>query len=165
MNNLMPISLAKMGVKRLVSEPDAELLTIQKTPYPVLSSYKKVCAEIGVSPFAGGTYSNQGPKGEVGYLTSGFRDSSDTSPHGFALALDVAVGDMYEQYRWGIVALKQGFYKRFGIYPQNGIVHLDAFDEAMRLYYNKAKFWVRIDGEYFNFDTPDLALNFAEKKE
>lgn len=155
-------SLAKMGLKRATPKNIPDLITIYKSPYPVLSRYLILCEKLSLIPYGGGTHIHQGAL-QPGYITSGYRDDSDTSPHGFAVALDIAIGNTEGQIHAGRKALT--IFKRVGLYPQNGIIHVDLFSAELRRYYGKPNFWVRIDGVYYHFEQYELACTFARDYE
>lgn len=152
--NIIPVHLQKMGVIRLVS-PEADLLTIWKTPYPIIGEYTRLCGDMGVEPFAGGTMEHQGPKNRVSYITSGYRDkiieSRTNSPHLFGLAIDVAVGDLKEQIKWALAA--QYRFPRIGLYPANGFIHLDYASNSWIYRYEGKRAWVKKSGVYIAYDS------------
>jgi len=154
-------NLAIMGVPRATPDHIPDLITVRATPYPVLTRYKLLCQDFRVIPFAGGDYVNQGPNWNTGFVTSGYRiHGSENSPHRFALAIDIAVGDLAEQIKWGRQALRYFF--RVGLYPQNGIIHVDLCDEHWQRRFGGRPSWVRIDGKYTSFATLEEAIAFAE---
>jgi hypothetical protein len=157
-NNLIIPSLAMLGLKRATPPSIPDLVTIYKTPYPVLTNYRKLMNDLQLEPFGGGTHIHQGPMQE-GYLTSGYRDDATLSPHGFALALDIVIGNILQQIKAGKIAL--AYFNRVGLYPENGIIHVDLFTHELIEYYHKKKFWVRIDGVYTSFDSFSDAGEFA----
>jgi len=154
-------SLALMGVKRATPADVPDLITVYKTPYPVLANYKKLMNEMGMEPYAGGTHITQGSM-QPGYITSGYRTEKPYSPHGFAVALDIAIGDIHAQVRAGVKACL--YFDRVGLYPFNGIIHVDLFDAAIMDYYRKAQFWVRDKNmKYHYFNTYEGACDFGLK--
>lgn len=162
---LLPPNLAKLGLPR-ATEPDVpDLITIWKTPYPVLTRYKMLCGELNIQPFAGGTYERQGPPTKVGYITSGYRDGilncRINSPHRFALAIDMAIGSIVEQ----IATAKKArlFFSRIGLYPDNKFLHLDLVSETWMKQYRGRRFWVRINGIYTSFDIFEAAIDFVKE--
>ena len=164
---LFPANLAKLGLKRRIAEPNADLITVALTPYPVLARYKILCLRLGVPPFTGGTYEKQGSDFGVGFLTSGFRDSDRNSPHEYGFAIDMAVGDLDAQIRAGRLGLD--LFDRIGLYPENGFVHLDLAPPEWIEKFNGKHFWVKnkrklreSNGrEYVGFDNFELAVQFA----
>lgn len=162
---LLPPNLAKLGLKR-ATEPDVpDLITIWKTPYPVLTRYKLLCKDLGIQPFAGGTYEQQGPCTKTGYITSGYRDDilncRINSPHRFALAIDVIVGETEKQI--AVARRAQIYFPRIGLYPGNGFIHLDLASEAWMKRYHGRRFWVRIKGVYTSFDIFEAAIDFVKE--
>lgn len=163
---LLPPNLAKLGLKR-ATEPDIpDLVTIWKTPYPVLTRYKYLCGVAGIQPFAGGTYEQQGPSSRIGYITSGYRDGiincRINSPHLFALAIDVFVGPIEKQISFAKKAQK--YFPRIGLYPDNKFIHLDLSSEAWMKKYRGRRFWVRLNNVYTSFDILDAAIDFARER-
>lgn len=161
----MPPNLAALGVRRATPDGAADLITIAKTPYPVLSSYKEVCRRMGLPPFGGGTHENQGSRGP-GFITSGYRDdvmeNRGNSPHRFALAIDVIAGDLGEQITMAEAA--RDIFCRIGLYPHNGFIHMDLCNDLWMKAYGGRAFWVRgLKGIYTSFDTLDAAVLFAQQ--
>jgi len=140
-----PVNLAAMGLKRQRDGQAADLVTIWKTPYPVLTRYKILCDRTGLAPFAGGDFRNQGPEHMPGYITSGFRDKvmagNKNSPHMYAFAIDIAIGNINAQLAKGTYALD--LFPRIGIYPLNGFIHLDLAPECWIEKHHKARYWVK----------------------
>lgn len=159
---LVPPNLAAMGVKRQVASPKADLLTIWQSPYPVITRYKMWCEAVNLKPFGGGEIHAQ--KNDVGLITSGFRDvlveGRAESPHLYALAIDVAVGDLFRQV--GVAPAALGFFSRIGLYPDNGFIHLDLVPQSWMDKFKKKRFWYRKDGDYQSFDSwPEMMTDLA----
>lgn len=152
---LVPPNLAALGVKRQGDPEAADLMTIWNTPYPVLTRYKLWCDLVNLQPFAGGEVTAQGSPSIAGYITSGYRDQlvegRKHSPHLFALAIDVAVGDVHRQLAVAPAALN--FFSRIGLYPDNGFIHLDLMPASWLVKYGGRQFWCRIGGVYNSFNT------------
>lgn len=153
--DLVPPNLAQFGVERKIESPIADLITIWKTPYPVLTRYKLLCAKFDWAPFAGGTYQHQGDERKQGYITSGYRDviinGRKNSPHLYALAIDVAVGDIIHQIEWAKAA--DMLFTRIGIYPQRGFVHIDLVSIA---WINKfsdinKRYWIQLKDRNYQY--------------
>jgi len=157
---LLPQNLSKMGVKRIIPEPDADLITVWKTSYPVLTNYKQLCMAIGIPPFAGGTYKEQGSSYVMGFLTSGFRDSMRNSPHEFGFAIDMATGDLDTQIY--VARIATNYFTRIGLYPQSGFLHLDLANLDWQSKYGGIPYWVRIDDKYTSFTNLEQAIGFAK---
>jgi len=159
---LVPPNLAALGVKRATPIDTPDLITLAKAAYPVLEKYGDFCNELKLSPFAGGTFRKQVSPLKPGYITSGYRDNSDreNSPHLFALAIDVFVGDIAAQIRAAEVARK--YFVRIGLYPDNHFIHLDLANEAWMLKYHGRRYWVRKSGQYTSFDDLSSAIRYAE---
>lgn len=162
---LLPPNLAKLGLPK-ATEPDVpDLTTIWKTPYPVLTRYKLLCKDLGIQQFAGGTYEQQGPPTKPGYITSGYRDGvincRVNSPHRFALAVDVIVGQIEQQIKAARRA--QAYFPRIGLYPGNSFIHLDLASEAWMKRYRGRRFWVRMRGIYTSFDILEAAIDFVKE--
>lgn len=147
--HLIPPHLSNMGVKRATPKDVPDLITVAKTPFPVLARYVQVCNKMDVVPFAGGTWAQQGPKYKVGYITSGYREelTRDHSPHCYALALDIAVGDITEQIRWGDCAIH--FYTRIGFYPDSGFIHVDLAPIVWMKAYGGTRYWIKVGEKYY----------------
>jgi len=165
---LMPANLASMGVPRKVGPPEADIITIWHTPYPVLTNYTRLCRDLGIKPFAGGTYQNQGPNWKIGYITSGYRViiGADESPHKYGLAIDFVVPNLKKQFE--IVLKAQKYFTRSGIYPDKQIVHVDLVPQIWINKFNAARHWVCLDvrskDKYYNFMDIDRTISFAKKK-
>lgn len=148
-----------MGLKRATPKNGpADLITIYKTPYPVLRNYKLWMSDMRLEPYAGGSHINQGPM-QPGFITSGYREDP-SSPHGFCVALDVAIGDLSEQIKAAQIALR--YFNRVGLYPENGFIHVDLINEFLRDYYRKKKAWIRLGGKYITFNSSDSMLEYAK---
>lgn len=162
---LLPPNLAKLGLKKAADPGVPDLITIWKTPYPVLTRYKLLCRDLGMQPFAGGTYEKQGPSTKPGYITSGYRDgiinTRINSPHPFALAIDMAIGPIENQI--GAASRARFLFPRIGFYPDNGFIHLDLASEAWIRRYHGRRFWVRKNGVYTSFDIFEAATEFAKE--
>ena len=141
-----------MYVDRIGNGTLADLHTIWKTPYPVLTKYKLLCGSMKVIPFAGGNYLEQGSNNKQGYITSGYRDEliegRKQSPHLYALAIDVAVGNIQKQIAWGSKAYK--LYTRVGLYPDRGFIHCDLMPTVWIDKYSdqQKRYWICIKGKY-----------------
>lgn len=162
---LLPPNLARLGLPR-ATEPDVpDLITVWKTPYPVLTRYGLLCKDLRIQPFAGGTYERQGPRTKPGYITSGYRDGilncRINSPHRFALAIDVAIGPIEIQI--AVAQRAQAYFPRIGLYPSNGFIHLDLASEAWMKRYHGRRFWVRVQGAYTSFDILEAAIDFVKE--
>lgn len=171
MNSLLcPPNLMAMGVKRKdhlqpserIGQRDPDIQTIWGIPeYPVITQYKKLCADTGLSPFGGGTMEEQGT--EPGRITSGYRDEviddNELSPHFFGFAIDVFVGGPAEQIK---VALAAGHYfSRVGLYPDDLFVHLDLAPKVWVQRYGKAWAWVKHNGVYLAQNSHEAAITYV----
>jgi hypothetical protein len=160
---LMPVNLAEFNVPRVTMDGTADLVTIAKTPYPVLSKYKKLCAYMDVEPFAGGTWKKQGKQNVLGYITSGYRnkviEGNISSPHLFAFALDIAVGDIKAQVEWAKRAIQ--LYTRIGLYPANGFIHVDLAPIIWMKKYYKRRYWCKVNGVYKSFMKFNGMIDYA----
>ena len=169
---LGPPNLAALGVSRqqILSKDSndgraADLVTIMRTPYPVLKNYKAWCKTAGLNPFAGGDYLDQGPANVPGYITSGYRDEiiggNKTSPHPLALALDVAVGGPAKQLAAASTALQ--YFTRIGLYPHRGFIHVDLVPKMWVQKHHKAFFWLqRKNGTYVTFNSFTDMVQFVK---
>lgn len=159
---LMPINLARLGWKRQGEKGSTDLVTIYRTPYPVLSNYQTLCKQAGLEPFAGGTYEKQGDSWRPGFITSGYRDEvieqRQHSPHLYAFAIDVVIGDAAHQLKVAPLALP--LFTRIGLYPFRGFIHLDQAPDNWIDKYSKRRFWVQdADRNYVYFTSIDLATD------
>lgn len=164
-NQLLPPNLMRLGVKRQGDGKAADLVTIYRTPYPVLSNYVTWCQLVGLDVFAGGTYKKQGAADRPGHIGSGYRDyvigSNDNSPHFYAFALDPAVGAAARQVDVAPPAL--GLFTRIGLYPFRGFIHLDQAPMNWIIRYNKRLFWVQDAARrYIYFDALDDAVSHVK---
>lgn len=164
---LIPPNLAALGVSRQVQPPAPDLITVWQTPYPVLTNYKLLCADVGIEAFAGGTYLKQGSSWLPGYVSSGYRVSigAENSPHKYALAIDVVAPKLELQIELVRFALK--YFTRSGLYPNMSIIHLDLMPAVWIKKFNAARHWVCFKmGDkktYHNFGDLDSAIRFAIK--
>lgn len=165
---LLPPNLAAFQVKRKSGPPQADLITMMDTPYPVLKNYKKVCRILGIKPFAGGNHIRQGPTKNIGYITSGYR--FEDGIHGFALAIDIFVWPLQDQIRWIKKAIDDNLFTRAGFYPHHKIIHLDMASEGWMERHGGRRYWVcqkvmngKKEGrKYTSFDQLDEAIDFTE---
>ena len=164
--DLLPPNLMRVGVKRRGNGRTPDLETIALTPYPVLMNYKQWCRVVGLDPFAGGSWSKQGPSDVAGYITSGYRDEiingNESSPHPFAIASDVAVCDVGRQL--AVVPSAVNYFSRVGIYPGRGFVHLDLAPDDWIRKYNKRRFWCKTADAFKSFDSLTDLTRYAEGK-
>jgi hypothetical protein len=159
---LIPPNLAELGLPRRGDHIQADLETIWETPYPVITSYQRTMAAMGIVPFGGGTRERQGERRE-GYILSGYRDAilngNRNSPHRYAFAVDLQA-KRDRQIEIGRKALTCGF-SRVGLYAQRGFLHLDVAPSNWIAVYHKVRFWVQLDGKYHFFRTYEEAARFA----
>lgn len=158
---LLPPNLATLGVKRQAKPGQADLTTIWRTPYPVLTNYSTLCNQTDLLRFAGGSYEHQGSDRCPGFILSGYRDQviegNESSPHLFAFAIDVLVGNATRQ----LFIAKQALtlFTRVGLYPFRGFVHLDLASADWIAHYHKRRFWVQDqDRKYHSFDGFDQMI-------
>ena len=160
---LVPPNLARLGVKRRIGPPEADLLTIWDTPYPVLARYKLLCRDLRIEPYAGGTMEEQGPSYRPGFITSGYRDAAledrSNSPHMFAFALDVAIGPADAQIEAAQAAVRH--FARIGLYPARGFIHVDLAPDCWMVRFGGIRFWVQVNGVYHYFDDFEPMIEFA----
>lgn len=155
-------NLAARGVKRLQAPPKPDILTVREYHPEVLASLAVLSHKMGIVPhWLFKDYVS-------GFITSGYRDAPvdsqvTNSPHYFALALDIAVGNVMKQISWGNRALEFHLFYRIGLYPQNGFVHLDLCDINWMEIYHGMPFWVRYNGKYTSFHRFGEASTFALK--
>jgi|GEM_PF-3364785 len=163
MIELVPPNLAALGVKRRQGPPEADILTIWDTPYPVITRYKLLCDRLDIAPFAGGILRRQGSPLHRSYITSGYRDQiiggNEWSAHLLALALDIAIGDIEAQIKAAMIAVS--LFTRVGLYPDNDFIHVDLVNDAWIQKYQKSRYWVRRNGIYTPFSHIDSAIQFA----
>jgi len=168
---IIPPNLARLGVKRKVGPPEADLITVYETPYPVLTNYGKLCADAGVKPFGGGTYLKQGSP-EEGYINSGYREGEGDSAHLYALAMDIIAIKLERQIRLAGFALN--YFCRIGLYPDHGIIHVDLMPQVWIDWLKRtkgkvaARYWVclKIDGkkDYTYFNKWEDTVKFAKER-
>lgn len=165
---LLTPNLAKLQVRRKSGPPQADLITIMDTPYPVLKNYKKLCGLLAIKAFAGQNHVKQGPANNVGFITSGYR--FEAGIHGFAMAIDVFVWPLCEQIRWIMQAIEENLFTRAGFYPHHKIIHLDFASEKWMERYGGRRFWVcqkvmigkKVGRNYTSFDQLDETIDFAK---
>lgn len=172
-NQHLPVNLASMGLERFVAVPEVDLNTIWRTPYPIITNYKKVCKIIGLDFLGKGGYDvhtdnplnpifKQGEHSD-GYILSGYRDEiinwNINSMHRYAMALDPEVHSVEKQVEVGRAALKEGF-TRIGFYPDRKFMHWDMAPPNWIEQFKKRRFWVEIDGTKQSFDEIDHAIEF-----
>lgn len=159
MAELLIPNLMKVGTPRK-TKPEADLITIWNTPYPVIGKYKVLCNETNLKIFAGGTIEKQGPNYVPGFITSGYRDEiiegNESSPHPFAIALDIAIGS---DIRCLDVAKKaERIYSRIGLYPGHGFIHVDEAPDSWIEHYKKKRYWVKVESIYYSYDKFEEAI-------
>jgi len=188
---LLPQNLAKFGVEPQM--PDDNIMIIWRTSYPVITNYLELCFKTGLFPFGGGVVRfNPGSlsievgedvraftgefwrmiknkkelagivQGDLaGKITSGYRTDETDSAHNFGLAIDVAVGGRKEQSNIALEATE--LFTSIGLYPYDGILHLDLANNAWRKEYRGGwQYWVRLkEGDYHNQISLSEAIIFA----
>lgn len=154
--------LVNQGVKRLTLEPDADIKTINIWYPDVIKNYVSFCLEAGLQPYGGGTIDNQ--KWNPGRITSGYRDDAlegrKFSPHGFALALDIFIGDLSKQVK--IIKFLEKYFNRFGLYEKERVIHGDLVNNSWIQEHSgfNAMRWLKINGKYIYFsNTKELLEN------
>lgn len=159
-----------MGVEQ---KGEIDLDTIWRTPYPIITAFKKVCKEAGIDFLGKGGYDLHTDNilnsifkwGEHsdGYILSGYRSEvigwNTGSMHRYAMALDVEVRSVEKQVEVGRSALEKGF-TRVGFYPDRKFMHLDMAPDNWIKRFAKRRFWVEIDGTKQSFDEIDHAIEF-----
>ena len=173
-NYLLPINLATMGVPRMTTDGTADLETIWKTPYPVITNYKKLCNDVRfLKPFGGSQHevidlhsrkwSIEQTREVLGYITSGYRDKvlngNKQSAHLYGFAIDIFVGNINDQIIVGEKALK--YYNRIGLYPDNNFIHLDMAPPNWIEKYDKTLYWVTKNNMTKGFNDFNDATKFA----
>jgi hypothetical protein len=153
MGRLIIPNLAKMGVIRKVGPPEADLITVWATPYPVIRKYLDLCRKAGIPAYGGGSMEAQ-REDRPGFITSGYRDEimegNKSSPHLFAIALDIAIGSDIDCLRVGDIATR--LYPRVGLYPGRGFIHVDLAPDNWMAHYRKKPYWVKVGDTYRSFD-------------
>ena len=161
--NLLIPNLAELGIEM---DGDPDLITIWKTPYPVLTNYIKLCERLGVKPFGGGTYKKQGPL-QIGRINSGYRSLEHNSevggrthsPHMFGVAIDPWWNThlMCEKAAKNAVDL----FNRIILYPKP-FIHLDLTDSIWNLHYSNGQRFAVADssGNYKWFEDIDRTIQF-----
>jgi len=166
---IVPPNLARLGVQRKAGPPEPDLITVYDTPYPVLTNYRKMCADAGIIPYGGGTYQRQGLE-QLGFINSGYREGDGYSAHLYALALDIIAGDLKDQIRLGNIALL--YFCRIGLYPDHKIIHVDLMPQVWMDWLKRVKgkvatrYWVclKIEGKknYTYFNKWEDTIKFAK---
>ena len=144
-------NLREAGIKRIV-KPEADIVRIREYHPEVLEYFDEAKKEYG----------------KYAIITSGYRDAhvkggAKNSPHYFGIALDIAVGDILNQIKFGRICLKNGF-KRLGLYPQKGIVHIDIADRAWQKKYNGTPYWSYLKRKYKGFYKLDDCIKYIESR-
>jgi len=163
--HLLPPNLGAMGYSRATPDDEPDLITIYRTPYPVLRRYQYLCKDLRIKPYAGGTHEKQGVR-QAGYILSGYRqevvEGRENSPHRFAFAIDVITGDIQLQAAWAVRG--QLYFPRIGLYPFNNFMHFDLASPEWINHYAAARFWVRDQsGAYHVFKTLKDTIGFARE--
>jgi len=170
MNDLLSQNLSELGLPREVAEPHADIMTIWKTTYPVITPYLKICEPAKLYPFGGGIvqFSNgfclrmdsediagsvqefwkMLEKWTVRYFNQGDLPGKiesgyriDKGIHGCALALDIHVGNVQRQIEVAPIAKNQ--FSCVGLYPQKTCIHVDNSNEAWREQFRPGwQYWV-----------------------
>lgn len=160
-NELLIPNFGAIGLPSRTPFGVADLEVIWMTPYPVITNYMKLCDESDLLTAFGGGSREQQLHRISGYITSGYRPGivgmNFESPHRYAIALDVIVGDAQQQVEVGEIALK--YFTRVGLYPGKGIIHIDMAPPSWIAHHKKSPFWTYTDDQYFPFD------NFTEAAE
>lgn len=160
---LPPPNLYRLGLPKAVPDDRPDLITIWRTPYPVITPYLELCHQIGVTPFAGGTMEEQGPASKTGYINSGYRPyvvaGNLDSPHMYALAIDLFVLPPLKVIAVARVAAT--LYNRIGIYPDRHFIHCDQAPQIWMEKHHKAVAWVQLGGKTTYFETKEEAFRFA----
>jgi len=158
-----PINLCKLGWKR-VTYPEADLETPWRTPYPIHTNYLLMCQDLGIEPYGGGDRNNQGER-KNGYITSGYRDKvlggNMNSPHFYAFAFDIVFINPDDQVEASLVA--HNYFTRVGLYPLNGIIHVDLAPEVWIRRYAKARFWTKTARGYLYFESITEANRYVHE--
>lgn len=158
---LVPPFLSALGVVRAYQEiPDLD--TIWKTPYPVITNYRKWIARTDLKAFGGGTITLQ--QHGLGRISSGYRDEimegRKRSPHMFGFAIDTIVGFLFDKaIEYAIEA--RPYFSRIGLYPDNGFIHTDQANRAWLKKYSGRRYWIKKGGVYQSFDDFDLMIDYA----
>lgn len=161
---LMPPKLTEFGIKRAIGTDEKgppDLITVWKTPYPVLTKYELLCRELGIKPYAGGTREQQGPEWKEGHINSGFRDhlGAKNSAHFWGMAIDVVFPDLQRQIDIAKKASK--LFMRVGIYPDKGIMHFDQAPVIWQMTYRGVPFWVTTKDRTRGFYNLAEAIKYA----
>jgi hypothetical protein len=176
---LLPPNLAAFGRKRAVGtdkDGPPDIITVWKTPYPVLTNYEKMCLQANIEAYGGGTWQKQGSHWREGYITSGFRESlgAKNTPHKFGIAIDVVIIGLLRQVEIARIAME--FFVRIGIYPDDNIMHFDLAPLIWQRKYHGTPFWVKLSepqivrGEqklapkYYAFHELEKAIRFAKDR-
>lgn len=166
---LVPPNLSALGVKRAVGtdkDGTPDIITVWKTPYPVLTNYEAMCLAAQIKAYAGGTREKQGPSSEEGYISSGFRESlgAKNTPHKFGMAIDVVIIGLQRQIEVARIAIK--YFIRVGVYPDENIMHFDLAPPIWQMVYHGTPFWVKLGKTYHPFYDLEKAIGFAlERRE
>lgn len=162
---LEPPNLHRLGLPKASADTEPDLITVWKTPYPVIMPYFKLCRKLDIRPFAGGTMEQQGPKYTSGYINSAYRpyvvNGNQDSPHMYAFALDIFILPPLDV----IVAAEVSapLYQRIGIYPYRGFIHVDQAPDIWINRHHKAIAWVQLGAETTYFQDKEEALRFARQ--
>ncbi len=169
MNQHLPINLAVMGVEQ---KGEVDLETIWLTPYPVITTYRRVCSRAGLGFLGKGGRVIHKPgetpvfvQGEHsdGHILSGYRfaiiNGNAGSMHRYAMALDPEIHSIEKQVEAGRSALEHGF-TRIGFYPTRKFMHWDMAPDNWIERFAKRRFWVEVDGTKQSFDEIDHAIEF-----
>jgi len=116
---------------------------------------------MAVTPYGGGDWQKQDDRHLCeGLIISGYRSEvleyNVHSPHRFALALDIHVGDVEKQMEWATAA--QPYFCRVGLYVGRNTIHLDLCNKDWQAHYKGAVCWVWSNGVYHPFPTLKQAL-------
>ncbi len=145
--NLSPANLGKLGLP-MKGNPD--IVTLWKTPYPIITNYKILCKEFGVKPFGGGKMKSQGPY-SILRINSAYRSfkynlqigGSDNSSHMYGLAIDVNVGKLAFMVKATKIAAK--YFNRVIIYHNSLFIHCDLTNTLWNIRHSNGKRFALVD--------------------
>jgi len=161
------VNLENLMLKGIKQKADPDILTVYEYHPEVIDGFIKVVNKLKLNnKFYWIDKTKQPEHNEL--ITSGYRDycppnGAKNSPHFFAAALDLVAPTLEDQIWFAIAALSDGF-RRAGLYPFSGIVHIDICDYDWQKKYGGTPAWVMDrNGKYHGFQTLYEATEYAKK--
>jgi hypothetical protein len=158
----MLTNLAKSGVRRKAGPPMADIETCKQHRPGDVGRLVAVADTFGLA--TGALFMKDVVPD---WLVSAYRDAPNdpqvtNSPHYFACAFDVMVGNVMKQIEFVKLAVTDsGLFNRGGIYVGRNTCHVDTCDDGWMRKYNGARFWIWHKGKYYGVTDFKQAAHYA----